>query len=784
MLPLRLKAGKLAGMMGHLQRAALSDEPLELTTRLSGYADGRFDLVEPAAESEPYSGMDPMVHSEGLGGRRVLGAALILLALLWVGFVAWGAGRALGSQPLGAPAIAQWLATAAGPLGLLGLVWLLFGRTRRREAEQFIQSVRHMRTEARSLEALLGELGRRIEDERGALSGMSEQLVRLGDDAGNRLGQVTRELGAGANDLARHTAALDRAAESARTDLGVLLHDLPQAEQTARVMAEQLRSAGESATSQVAMLSNQIDVLAERTRDADSAIGGASQRLTSQLAEVEHAGTTVAARLDEASSSANAQLDALLDRAGGALQEIRAGIDTQAVAVQALLDQSSASIGRAGIDAAEALGGKLSGAGAALDGLSARIAEQERASQGLIANVERSLAELDQRFVDLAAEGDYRAAGITSSIQRVRSELDGLAQQSASNDGSLEKLTMRTETLRAAVTGLHEEVGERLSGALGQAEGGAERLLAAVQAARPEVDWMREAAGEASDRLARSTNGLAEQHDRLAALLASLDDGVGGAEQRLGTLRQAMVDAGEEATRLQSATAPALVQAMVQVREAAGHAAERAREAIAAIIPQSAQQLSEATRAALQQAVDQSIRAQLADVELVAARAVESARIASDRLTAQMLTIGQTASALEAHIEQSQETSRAADSEAFARRTAMLIDSLHSASIDVGKILSTEVDDRSWQEYLKGDRGVFTRKAVRLLGASEHRSLATYFDSDREFQGAANRYVADFESMLRRVLGERDGGPLAVTLMSSDMGKLYAALASVVSGRR
>jgi len=35
--------------------------------------------------------------------------------------------------------------------------------------------------------------------------------------------------------------------------------------------------------------------------------------------------------------------------------------------------------------------------------------------------------------------------------------------------------------------------------------------------------------------------------------------------------------------------------------------------------------------------------------------------------------------------------------------------------------------------------------------------------------------------MLRRVHPERDGGMMAVTLMSSDMGKLYAALMQVVA---
>ena len=54
---------------------------------------------------------------------------------------------------------------------------------------------------------------------------------------------------------------------------------------------------------------------------------------------------------------------------------------------------------------------------------------------------------------------------------------------------------------------------------------------------------------------------------------------------------------------------------------------------------------------------------------------------------------------------------------------SLLIDSMHSASIDVGKILSDEVDDKAWAAYLKGDRGVFTRRAVRLLDGSETRAI-------------------------------------------------------------
>jgi hypothetical protein len=115
---------------------------------------------------------------------------------------------------------------------------------------------------------------------------------------------------------------------------------------------------------------------------------------------------------------------------------------------------------------------------------------------------------------------------------------------------------------------------------------------------------------------------------------------------------------------------------------------------------------------------------------------------------------------------------------------ALLMDSMNSPAIDVQKVLSDEVDEKAWASYLKGNRGVFTRRAVRLLGGSEVRAIAAHAESDPEFEGSVNRYVHDFEAMLRRVLAERDGGMIAVTLMSSDMGKLYAALAQAVERGR
>ncbi len=333
--------------------------------------------------------------------------------------------------------------------------------------------------------------------------------------------------------------------------------------------------------------------------------------------------------------------------------------------------------------------------------------------------------------------------------------------------------------MRESIGMLAEEIRHGIGGAIREANGSAEQLAANAEAIRPEIGWIRDAAVEAGERIVATDRQIAQQQDRMTALLASIDQGTSDSQSRLAELASVIAQVERESASLSGETGPALVAALVQVKEAASHAAARAREAIEEIIPASAGKLSEETRAALEKVIRESVEDRLRDVENVAARAVDSARAASDRLTRQMLTLGQTAAALEHHIEETSKEQREKDSEAFARRVSLLIDSMHSAAIDVGKILSDEIDDKAWDSYIKGNRGVFTRRAVRLIGGSETKALKAHYESDLEFQRSVNRYVADFESMLRRVLAERDGGLIAVTLMSSDMGKLYAALAQI-----
>lgn len=222
----------------------------------------------------------------------------------------------------------------------------------------------------------------------------------------------------------------------------------------------------------------------------------------------------------------------------------------------------------------------------------------------------------------------------------------------------------------------------------------------------------------------------------------------------------------------------------MSVRETSSAAASHARETLSGIVPHAERAIEEAAGDALRRAIDASIRRQLADLAETTEAAVVAATRASERLTHQMVALADTTAQVEARIEAGRKEREDSDSDNFARRVSLLIEALNSASIDITKAFSADVTDSAWSAYLKGDRGVFTRRAVRLLDPSETRDIHRLYEDDEDFRENVNRYIHDFEAMLRQILALRDGSPMGVTLLSSDMGKLYVALAQAIERLR
>lgn len=112
----------------------------------------------------------------------------------------------------------------------------------------------------------------------------------------------------------------------------------------------------------------------------------------------------------------------------------------------------------------------------------------------------------------------------------------------------------------------------------------------------------------------------------------------------------------------------------------------------------------------------------------------------------------------------------------FNKSALMIMESLNSNSIDVYKALASDVSDTLWESYLSGDKSIFARTTVKLADRKTRKAIAERFKTDTEFKEASSRFMADFESLMERAMHGEPGSALSVTLISSDMGKLYVLL--------
>lgn len=713
---------------------------------------------------------------------RLIGGLIILLALAWIACSIW---VAVQSIPVLTPqAAVSWIPLISTPLVLLALCWIMIGRTPRRETERFTRAVAAMRSESAALESLLAIVATRLEENHARLTNEAAKLMSLGDEASDRLGRVTHYLAKESANLDRKSEALESAAAAARVDIGVLLHDLPAAEERARAVAEAMKEAGFDAHQQTGALEGQLSALVARGREADEVVGGAAQRLAAHLARIESTTAAASVRMDEAAGSMTAAVDGTMSRAAEAVDAARSGLEAQGNAMLAMIEQSRAALERAGEDAGRNLAHRLDAIAGKIEGLAGHLAAQDAASHALVTGLARELAELDQKFAELAATGANGTELVSASVETVRESLRQLSLELSGGNDRASDFIERANHMAHALSHLTGQLNEEVPNALARIEEQANQTFAATSAIAPDVQALSASAEQTAMRVSETEASIARQRQSLDALIASLNEGLSGAEDQLRALGAATEDADNAARKIVSDTGPELIESLLRVRETANQAAERAREAIAAVIPESAAALGDASRQAVTEAVSGTVTEQLAMLSSIAENAVETARRASERLTRQMLKIGQTSAAVETRIDEAQKVRDEQESQNLSRRVALLIESLNSTAIDVTKILSNEVTDTAWTAYLKGDRGVFTRRAVRLLSSGEARAITQHYEEEPEFREQVNRYIHDFEAMLRRILADRDGSPLGVTMLSSDMGKLYVALAQAIERLR
>ena len=565
---------------------------------------------------------------------------------------------------------------------------------------------------------------------------------------------------------------LARTSEQVRT---TLMDDL---ETTQAVIDERLNAVAQRTRQTLSTIDESL------TRRADSLTALVAAAQTGIDASSEQALAALARDMDHIEQDLRGRLGAALDQAQEALALTDGRLSFQSDALTDLIFRSRTHLDMIGNETVAGLTDAIGDVEGRLHQINNMVEGQRTLLTSLHVELQDSASAAETRFEALEQSAMARNQRLTGALERLTAETRRIDEALNAGGATADRLIGNAETLMVALDASVRELDETYPAALDRFDSRVEQSRSLLSDTAPEMERLEAISQALVGRAEEAEALLRGQGARLTEWLESTQGGLEANRDLIDRLRAALDAAHQDASRITEGAGPLLVTALLRVKDTAEQAAERARQALGRAIPDAAKQLADASEQAVEGVISEKVTAQIAQIAQVADEAVKAAQQASERLTRQLLTIADTSASIDQRIEEARHATEERDRDHFARRSALLIESLNSTAIDVAKILSNDVTDSAWSAYLKGDRGVFTRRAVKLLDAGESRKIALHYDDDAEFRDHVNRYIHDFEAMLRVILSSRDGNALGVAILSSDMGKLYVALAQAIERLR
>lgn len=613
------------------------------------------------------------------------------------------------------------------------------GRTAQGQVDQLVAAFERLNQFGAASETQVTRLGTRVGE---TLDNFAGQLTQIEDLATQRFGQLQ-------SDADTYREELDTLETSALKALGERVRE---AAAQVDALAERLKQSDDEARERFretfAQLHNDLVEKLRLVDEIDSASGAAAEQRTKQLTlDMESLSNQIDARtrhFDEQIELRQAAFATHEAQASEVLAQRLAELDDAlAHRREAQINETEKLVAHGSAVAAqmEQLGGLLAQINTASvdvkSELSAGIddlAERLLTNREVIAVTSNELADLNKagiRLLEIIQSGNrYTREDLTSGIAAATERLElvenkasavhGLMLQGAEQGEKLDAYLIRTRSEILAADAVIRE----LETALGEQTDDA---MARLQGLRSGFARLAEESGAlATDSQDQLRTSLGEIDSAITASFTLLEN---GARERLGELAQSL---GSEAV------------------------------------------------AALERALRNESAATIGKLEQAASHASGVGREATVQLRDSLAMVNELTGNLEQRIARAREQAEEQVNNDFVRRMALITDSLNSAAIDIGGALSNEVSDTVWEAYLKGDRGIFSRRAVRLIDNGTARNIADLYQQDDTFKANVSRYIHDFEAMLRSILSTRNGNVLSVTMLGSDMGKLYVALAQAI----
>ena len=435
-------------------------------------------------------------------------------------------------------------------------------------------------------------------------------------------------------------------------------------------------------------------------------------------------------------------------------------------------------------DAGALMEAKLGLARDAGDAMGAQLAAHADASDALASRITAHVTEVGKQLEVLDVSVSASTGVIGRAIEDTKAQLGAFMEEVQSGNGAAHQLIAHSESLLLALDAVTRELDETIPHALDRIVSHGKATQTSLSQLRPLLDASELVAQSTASHVNAVRATLKSNEDQMADHAASQQQLVDRINQSLADAEAVLAKLRNGADEFAKQGGARMIATLDEVRATADSAANEARLTLEKLVSGARDTMQATAANALDAAFKTEIMAQLAAIEDASARAVAAANSAADRLMRQLITIMDTSASVEQRVSEAEQAIAASGRDSLAKQVGVLTEALKSTAIDVTKVLSSEVSDTAWDAYLKGDRGVFARRAVKLIENGEAREILRLYQADDAFHASVNQFIHDFEAMLRLLIGARDGSAISVTLLSSDIGKLYVALAQAIDRLR
>ncbi|MBC7506201.1 MAG: hypothetical protein H7267_10825, partial [Sandarakinorhabdus sp.] len=543
-----------------------------------------------------------------------------------------------------------------------------------------------------------------------------------------------------ARGISAGSRALDKAADAANAAGTRLEAIVPAATAQAEALRALLavadgdlqRQLGETETLLAALWIRAGDITAQ-TSDAATTATRQIEAITAAAGAATAALTVPLTALGHASSTA-------LDTNAATAAAIRKTVEANAAVLADSVAAASGALEKIGDAATRRAAVHLSTLQAAATQLTAEIANQADRYRIFIEQLDRGFTTLDARLVTSVAASKVGLDTVATGMAAARDAVVGLAGPIGSTHAAL-------EAVEAKVTGI---------GAAAETTMAA--LDTALPAAAPKITYMTAALGalnaSAAALAAPIAGGVAAIDDAGAALLATqngLDAAAARVHEQLAAARHTIAEIETIAGSTALAAASQLVDVFGRVRDVATQSAGTMRASLAAVVSEAETALEAAGSSRAETAFSAPVRAALADIDAANGRAANAAQAAAERITQRLLALIGTIATVEARLTEAEDTYGSRLRADIASRSANLLAAMGAAAIDIGAVLSADIDESAWGKWLGGERGLFVRRAVRLMDGGTARAVADHWRSNSGFRELATRYIGEFEALIARV---------------------------------